>query len=200
MRPRAGPVGLASTRSAHGIDRMIPRSLTAIVTPSEMNSHAPTGPATAGDVRRPVVLVADDNPDNLRLVYFYLREHFDVAQVSSAEAAITYIENHPVDVAVLDLNFKGGMNGIDAVKEIRLNDKVRHIPVMALTAYAFPDDQRRCMEAGFDAYLAKPVLKQAMLEQVRKLLPTGVPDEAKVARMRGVPSDEYGGVPHRKAG
>ena len=129
-------------------------------------------PATNAPERsdRPVVLVADDYAENRRLVYFYLRGDYEVVQASTAEEALDLIAEGGIDLAVLDLNFKEGMNGVQAVKAIRKMEGRQQLPVIALTAYAYPDDRKRCLEAGFDDYIAKPVFKETMLKKIASVL------------------------------
>ena len=125
--------------------------------------------------RRLAVLVADDYPENRRLLYFYLRDRFEVLQAATAEEALTLLrERHaagePVAIAVLDLNFCDGMSGIDAIQAIRKDPALAGVRAVALTAYAFPDDRQRCLDAGFDAYIPKPVFKPGLLEKLDSLL------------------------------
>jgi CheY-like chemotaxis protein len=117
-----------------------------------------------------VVLVADDYPENRRLLYFYLRERYDVVQASTAEEALEVLRGSKVDAIILDLNFRDGMSGIEAIGHIRREPELARVRALALTAYAYPDDRQRCLDAGFDAYLAKPVFKPAILEKLSEML------------------------------
>jgi CheY-like chemotaxis protein len=124
------------------------------------------------------VLVADDYPENRRLLYYYLRDRYEVLEAASAEEALDLLrERHdagaPVDIAVLDLNYCDGMSGIDAVQAIRRDPSLADVRTLALTAYAYPDDRERCLEAGFDAYISKPVFKPGLLEKLDRLLGRG---------------------------
>ena len=141
---------------------------------SETAPHAPSTTAGAS-ARRPVVLVADDYPENRRLLFFYLRDQYEVLQAATAEEAIAVLHEQqqkgtPVDIAILDLNFCDGMSGIDAIQEIRQDPVIAHVRALALTAYAYPDDRQRCLDAGFDAYVAKPVFKPGLLDKLGGLL------------------------------
>ena len=121
-------------------------------------------------MRRPVVLVADDYPENRRLLYFYLRDRFEVVQTATAEEAIATLRAQPVDLVILDLNFCDGMSGMDAIRLIREDAELAHTRVLALTAYAYPDDRGRCIEAGFDDYISKPVFKPGLLKKLDEML------------------------------
>lgn len=118
---------------------------------------------------RPRVLVADDVPENRTLFSIYLRKEYDVVAVATAEEALAEIEGGAVDAALLDLNYQGGMTGIELVARLRAGGAAA-VPALALTAHASPSDRERCLTAGFDAYLSKPVLRAQMLEAVRDLL------------------------------
>jgi CheY-like chemotaxis protein len=142
-----------------------------------MSAPAPSaGPASAAPVR-PVILVADDYPENRRLLYFYLRDRYEVVEASTAEEALELLRQQPVALAILDLNFCDGMSGIEAVETLRREPALARTRALALTAYAYPDDRARCLAAGFDDYLAKPVFKQALLAKLEELIgpPAQVP-------------------------
>ena len=137
-----------------------------------MRKPATTPHAAASDAsaQRPVILVADDYPENRRLLYFYLRDRFEVLQASTAEEAIRMLRERQVTLAILDLNYCDGMSGMDAVQIIREDPTIAHTRLMALTAYAYPDDRGRCLEAGFDDYLSKPVFKPGLLKKIDEIL------------------------------
>lgn len=132
-------------------------------------------PAPGPDAPRPTILVVDDYPENCRLLYFYLRGAYDVLTATSAEEALALLERHPVDLVVMDINLRDGMNGIEATAHIRRREGLRQIPVLAISAYAYPEDRVRFLQAGFDDYIPKPIFKERMLRKVRALL------EARVA-------------------
>lgn len=126
-------------------------------------------------LRLPTVLVADDYPENRRLLYFYLRDHYEVLQAATAEEAVAVLRERqaagdPVALVVLDLNFCDGMNGIEAIQAIRQDPRIAAVRALALTAYAYPDDRERCLQAGFDDYVSKPVFKPGLLEKLDGLL------------------------------
>lgn len=123
---------------------------------------------------RPVVLVVDDYAETRRLIYFYLRDEYDVVEVGSAEQAVAYLaEGKPADLVVMDINFQDGMNGMTATEQIRAIPALKHLPILATSAYAYPDDRTRFLETGFDDYIAKPLFKERTLKKVRSMLRGG---------------------------
>jgi CheY-like chemotaxis protein len=130
----------------------------------------PPSPAPRSADERPVILIVDDYAETRRLLYFYLRNEYEVVTVASAEEALVHLREHPVDLVVMDINFQDGMNGIAATEQIRATPELEHLPVLATSAYAYPDDRTRFLKAGFDDYIAKPIFKERMLRKVRALL------------------------------
>ena len=111
---------------------------------------------------RPTLLVADDYPENCKLFSIYLRKDYEVVTALSAEAALARIQEGGIAAALLDINYQGGMSGLDLVRHLRADP--------ALAAHASPENRRACLEAGFHAYLSRPVLKAQMLTAVEALL------------------------------
>lgn len=126
------------------------------------------------DAPLPTVLVADDYPENRQLFTLYLRKTYTVLAAASGEEVLEMMAacppETPVQAALLDLNYQGGMTGFDVLTHLRADPRWDGLPIVALTAHASPEDRRRCLDAGFDEYLSKPVLRGPMLELVASLL------------------------------
>lgn len=137
-----------------------------------MSTHASAQPefGTPGAPDRPVVLVVDDYAETRRLIFFYLRDTYQVVTAASAEEALDYLAEHPVDLVVMDINFQDGMNGMTATEQIRANPDLQHLPVLAISAYAYPDDRARFLKAGFNDYIPKPIFKDRMIKKIHGLL------------------------------
>src|SRR5690606_26838713 len=137
-----------------------------------MSTHASAqpDPDASNATDRPTVLVVDDYAETRRLIYFFLREEYEVVTAASAEEALGYLDEHPVDLVVMDINFQDGMNGMTATERIRANPALKRLPVLAISAYAYPDDRVRFLKAGFNDYIAKPIFKERMLKKIRGLL------------------------------
>ncbi|MDQ2103385.1 PocR ligand-binding domain-containing protein [Azospirillum isscasi] len=112
--------------------------------------------AAAGAPRR--LLYVEDNPVNLQLMRDLLSEvpDFILASAPTAEVGIEMAVATQPDVIVLDVNLPG-MNGIEALGQLKTNPRTSHIPVIALSANVNPSVIRRGLEAGFLHYLAKPL-------------------------------------------
>jgi DNA-binding response OmpR family regulator len=119
---------------------------------------------------RPLVLVADDDPDILELVTFRLeRSGYDVIQARDGEDALRVAtELHP-DLAVLDVMMPKA-TGYEVTRQLREQDTTSDIPVILLTARVQEADVARGFESGADDYLKKPFSPQELGARVQAIL------------------------------
>jgi len=122
------------------------------------------------------VLVADDNVTNqivARLMLEQVGLSVDVAGDGAEAVAAT--ENHAYHLVLMDVQMPG-MDGIEATRRVRARERERglsRVPIMALTAYAFPEDWEVCLTAGMDDYVAKPITREAIHALIARWLPAG---------------------------
>jgi CheY-like chemotaxis protein len=111
------------------------------------------------------VLVVDDQADSREMLAMLLEQRgATVVQRDSAESALAFLGDAPVDVMIADI----AMPGIDGYELLqRLRARGNRTPAIALTAFARADDQRRALECGYDHYLAKPVDAASLVRTVR---------------------------------
>ncbi|MFM9265555.1 PAS domain-containing protein [Tychonema sp. BBK16] len=105
------------------------------------------------------VLVVDDEPDSREFVAFVVKEAgAQVIAVGSALKALQILSITPFDILLSDIGMPE-MDGYALIREIRqsLDDRIRQIPAIALTAYAGESEQREAIASGFQTHLAKPV-------------------------------------------
>ena len=114
------------------------------------------------------ILMAEDNPFNQRVVLLMLKKFgHSVTIVVNGLEAIAALESQSFDVVLMDLQMPE-MDGFQATLAIRLAEAgtSRHIPIIALTAHAMKEDRDRCLNAGMDDYISKPIelarLRQAI--------------------------------------
>jgi signal transduction histidine kinase/DNA-binding response OmpR family regulator len=125
--------------------------------------------ATADAVPRARVLVAEDNAMIRELIEAMLRDAgHEVVLVRNGIEAIEAVEASDFDVVLMDVQMPE-LDGISATRWIRaMSDRVRDVPIIALTAYAMPEDVQRCRAAGANEYLAKPIDRDQLLSLVGK--------------------------------
>jgi two-component system cell cycle response regulator DivK len=118
-----------------------------------------------------VVLVVEDNERNLKLVRDVLSfAGFEVVEARTGEEGVALARSHRPDVVLMDLQLPG-IDGMEALRELRDSPDTATLPVVALTALAMKDDRERVREAGFDGYLEKPISVSLLPDQVRGFMP-----------------------------
>jgi CheY-like chemotaxis protein len=117
------------------------------------------------------VLVAEDHPVNQRVAVRLLeRQGHAVVAVDNGVAAIAALEREPFDVVLMDVQMPE-MDGFKATATIRALEAItgRHVPIVALTAHAMDGDAERCLAAGMDGYLAKPLRPEDVSRTIVRL-------------------------------
>jgi len=108
------------------------------------------------------ILVVDDNPVNLKLIRVILnREGYHVQVAPDGESALALIAKSHPRLILMDLQLPG-MDGLTLTRRLKADPATRHIPVIAITAYAMIGDEVKAREAGCDAYLSKPIDTRAL--------------------------------------
>ena len=104
------------------------------------------------------ILVVDDNPVNLKLVEYILRDIHEIHTANNGEEAVSMTEGTRYDLIIMDL-FMPFMDGAEATFRIRKseNNKSNHTPIMIYSTSCMDNDKERCMKYGADEYLVKPV-------------------------------------------
>src|ERR1019366_5528719 len=103
------------------------------------------------------VLVADDSPTARELVRETLTEFAsNIEEAADGREALRKIREAPPDLVLLDIQMPE-LDGFGVLREIRQDPALRHLRVVALTAFAMQGDRERALEAGFDDYITKPI-------------------------------------------
>jgi two-component system cell cycle response regulator DivK len=118
-----------------------------------------------------VILVVEDNEKNLKLLRDVLEyAGYDVRVARTGEDGITLAAKEPPDLVLMDLQLPG-IDGMEALRQLRASPRTAGVPVVAVTAQAMKQDRERALEAGFDGYVEKPISVRAFPDQVRGFLP-----------------------------
>jgi len=119
---------------------------------------------------KPLVLVADDDPDILALVTFRLeRGGYDVVAANDGEEALRLAVERAPDLAVLDVMMPK-LDGYEVTTRLRQNERTRRMPVILLTARVQEADIARGFEVGADDYVKKPFSPQELGARVQAIL------------------------------
>ena len=117
-----------------------------------------------------LILLVEDNEKNRKLAHDVLvHQGYLVIDAESAEDALRVVQEQRQGLVLMDIHLPG-MDGIEALRQLRADPATRGIPVMAVTASAMTHDRAKIMAAGFDGYQSKPISVKPFLAAVRELL------------------------------
>lgn len=123
------------------------------------------------------ILVVDDEVDILELVRFNLsREGFSVACATTGEEALKILKTNPPDLLLLDLMLPG-IDGLEVARLIKYDPKIRHTPIIMLTAKGEESDVVTGLELGADDYVTKPFSPRVLTARVKAVLRRKIPAE-----------------------
>ncbi|MEH2364267.1 GAF domain-containing protein [Nostoc sp.] len=126
----------------------------------------------ANETRSPalLILLAEDNQANISTVSSYLgAKGYRILLATNGQEAIDLATTHQPDLILMDIQMSG-MDGLEAMRQIRLDPNLIDIPIIALTALAMTGDRDRCLEAGANEYLTKPVKLKQLTTTIQQLL------------------------------
>ncbi len=130
------------------------------------------GRAPVGALR---ILLAEDNPVNQKLAAHLLKKRgHRIEVVGTGREALAAIERQRFDLVLMDVQMPV-MGGLEATAQIRDREKRGggHLPIVAMTAHAMKGDRERCLEAGMDGYVSKPVRKKELFEAIESAVAAG---------------------------
>jgi PAS domain S-box-containing protein len=141
--------------------------LAALGTPAAAPPPSPPPPPRA--VRTLRLLLAEDNPVNQKLAVRLLEKQGHTVFVAGNGAeALKAIEQQPFDLVLMDVQMPE-MDGFEATAAIRARERGGgHLPIVAMTAYAMKGDRERCLEAGMDGYISKPIQPRELWQTIEK--------------------------------
>ncbi len=117
------------------------------------------------------VLVAEDNPTNRDIMQAVLKKSEIIVEiVNNGKEAVQAVKNRSFDAVLMDVQMPE-MDGYEATRKIR--EMKSDIPVIAITAHAMKGDEKKCLEAGMDSYISKPINQAALFDTLCKLISPG---------------------------
>jgi len=117
------------------------------------------------------IAVVDDNADNRLIIRTILEDTYEIEEFSTGVEAIEHFKKDLPAVVIMDISLPE-MDGIEILRHIRADAQLRDLPVIALTAHAMVGDREKYLAAGFNEYLAKPILDMNLLfKTIRNFLP-----------------------------
>jgi len=172
----AQPADVKAAR-ALGVSSMLPRPLRESALLSALRSAATPAPAAVDAALRAAVvgrsvLLAEDNPVNQRLAVHVLERRGHTVRVAeNGREVLAMLEDWRPDLVLMDVQMPE-MNGLEAtaaIRELELKSG-DHLPIVAMTAHAMEGDRERCLQAGMDDYLTKPISASALIQAVERIV------------------------------
>ncbi|MEZ4671042.1 MAG: response regulator [Anaerolineae bacterium] len=116
------------------------------------------------------ILYVEDNPQNMRLVRKILvAAGYEVIEAMNGLSGVATAARETPDLILMDVNLPD-INGLEATSRLKATPQLSWIPIVALTANAMHGDRENCLAAGCDGYLAKPVMKNELLNAVAQFI------------------------------
>lgn len=145
------------------------------------------------------ILLAEDNPVNQQLAVRLLEKHgHSVVVANNGREALAALEKEKFQLVLMDVQMPE-MGGFEATAAIRAQERNTgaHIPIIAMTAHAMKGDREKCLEAGMDAYVSKPIKVKELLDAIDRAIPSAI--SAKEATMESAPFQFYKAMNYEKA-
>lgn len=121
------------------------------------------------------VLIVEDNELNMKLFNDLLEAHgYNTVQTRNGMDALALAREHRPDLILMDIQLPE-VSGLDVTKWLKEDDELRHIPVIAVTAFAMKGDEERIREGGCEAYISKPISVGMFLDTIRQFIGAEAP-------------------------
>ena len=116
------------------------------------------------------VLIVEDNELNMKLFHDLLEAHgIDTVQTREGKRAFDMAREHKPDLIIMDIQLPE-ISGLEITKQLKQDDELRSIPVIAVTAFAMKGDEQKIREGGCEDYISKPISVARFIEVVKKHL------------------------------
>jgi two-component system cell cycle response regulator DivK len=116
------------------------------------------------------ILVVEDNELNMKLLNDVLEAHgYEVLATGRGVVAIEWARQYRPDLILMDLQLPD-LSGLDATRQLKAEAETRDIPIIAVTAFAMAGDEKRALDHGCDAYVAKPIALRNFLDLIARFI------------------------------
>ncbi len=116
------------------------------------------------------ILVVEDNENNLYMMKFLLEKNrYKVVEAKDGVEGVKVAAVEKPDLILMDMQLPL-LNGYEATKQIKANEEINKIPIIAVTSYAMVGDKEKTLKAGCNAYIEKPINPQTFLTEIDKYL------------------------------
>lgn len=127
-------------------------------------------PPTAKEKGLQKVLLVDDNYSNRLFIKHCLTGYVRLIEAEDGISGVTIASKEHFDIILMDINLGAGIDGVEAMHQIRKVPGYIGVPIIAVTAYVMFGDKERFLDEGFDNYLGKPFTKDVLLNLVQRYI------------------------------
>lgn len=116
------------------------------------------------------ILIVEDNDLNMKLFNDLLQANgYNTVQTKSGMEALQLTREHRPDLILMDIQLPE-ISGLEVTKRLKADDELKHIPIVAVTAFAMKGDEEKILEGGCEGYIAKPISVPSFLETIAKFI------------------------------
>ena len=121
-------------------------------------------------LKNKTILIVEDNPLNMKLFHDLLEAHgYATLQAKEGNEALKLTREHLPNLILMDIQLPE-ISGLDVTRLIKADDRLRHIPIVAVTAFAMRGDEEKIREAGCEAYMSKPISIAHFMEVIERTI------------------------------
>lgn len=116
------------------------------------------------------ILIVEDNELNMKLFRDLLEAHgYSTVETRDGREALDLVRKHKPDLVIMDIQLPE-ISGLEITKQIKADNSLKSIPIVAVTAFAMKGDEDWVMQGGCDGYIAKPISVMPFIQTVKKFL------------------------------
>ena len=119
---------------------------------------------------KPKILYVEDHIESANLIATILKKLYEVILSQTPQQALDILNSNKIDLILMDIALQEKYDGLELIKQLKLNNKFKNIPIITLTAYAMHGDKEMLITGGADDYIAKPFNKTVLIEKINYLL------------------------------
>jgi two-component system, sensor histidine kinase and response regulator len=150
-------------------------TLSRVVMESNLTAETESSTKSSTEKNEAKILLVEDNPTNQRVITRQLEKMgFSPDLAITGTEAVSKIFSQPYDLVFMDCQLPE-LDGYAATRQIRLKETKRHTPIVAMTAHAMQGDREKCLAAGMDDYISKPIDHAKLREVLNKYLARKTP-------------------------
>ncbi len=113
------------------------------------------------------LLIVEDNDVNRKLVVDMAQFHgMSVLEADNGDTAIALAKEHMPTIILMDIQLRGKISGVEAMVALKSDENTKHIPIIAVTAFAMRGDKERILETGCEEYISKPFTMDSLFKVI----------------------------------